>query len=286
MPLGSGYKKMKEFNKLLTDFKSAETIKTKTRLRKKHIMKNVDEPYEKHYNAYKDIYDNDYELNESKKKELDHKQFKLHDKINKELRLDEETKKFTEEIKEQEKGIDKNRFSRCFNFEPSALVSKLFSQDTQDLKKSLGRIKQQRIKLNADETNSTNNKDENDRLNMILGAIDKIYQFFEYKVFSDNQLDQRKEIDKSTIFEQPDQQIPNQQQQNKNLRLWVRSIDDYTKLKKMLSNIKSTNLHIMLMVGKQFKFNNINNFLICVNNQKAAKETFINFLIKHILKKM
>ena len=58
MPLGSGYKKMKEFNKLLTGFKSAETIKTKTRLRKKHIMKNVDELYEKHYNAYKDIYDN------------------------------------------------------------------------------------------------------------------------------------------------------------------------------------------------------------------------------------
>ena len=104
-----------------------------------------------------------------------------------------------EEIKEQEKGVEKNRFSRYFNFEPSALVSKLFSQDKQDLKKSLDRIKQQRIKLNVDERNSENNEDENDRLNMILGAIDRIYQFFEYKDFSDKQLDQRQEIDKTKL---------------------------------------------------------------------------------------
>ena len=162
-------------------------------------MKNVDKLYEKYYTAYKDIYDNEYELNESKKKESDYKQFKLDDKINKELKLDEETKKFMEEIKEQEKGVEKNRFSRYFNFEPSALVSKLFSQDKQDLKKSLDRIKQQRIKLNVDERNSENNEDENDRLNMILGAIDRIYQFFEYKDFSDKQLDQRQEIDKTKL---------------------------------------------------------------------------------------
>ena len=62
-------------------------------------MKNVDKLYEKYYTAYKDIYDNEYELNESKKKESDYKQFKLDDKINKELKLDEETKKFMEEIK-------------------------------------------------------------------------------------------------------------------------------------------------------------------------------------------
>ena len=45
-------------------------------------MKNVDKLYEKYYTAYKDIYDNEYELNESKKKESDYKQFKLDDKIN------------------------------------------------------------------------------------------------------------------------------------------------------------------------------------------------------------
>ena len=48
-------------------------------------------------------------------------------------------------------------------------------------------IKQQTIKLNEYERNSTNNKNENDRLNMILSVIDKIYQFFEYKFLSDKQ---------------------------------------------------------------------------------------------------
>ena len=40
-------------------------------------MKNVDELYEKYYNAYKNDYDTDDELNEAKKKEFDYEQFKL-----------------------------------------------------------------------------------------------------------------------------------------------------------------------------------------------------------------
>ena len=54
----------------------------------------------------------------------------------------------------------------------------------------MGKIKQQEIKLDNDERNNSNNKNENDILNMILSVIDKIYQFFEYKLFSDKQLDQ------------------------------------------------------------------------------------------------
>ena len=46
-------------------------------------------------------------------------------------------------------------------------------------------IKQQKIKLNEDERNSTNNKNENDELNNILSVINRIYQFFEYKFLSD-----------------------------------------------------------------------------------------------------
>ena len=53
-------------------------------------------------------------------------------------------------------------------------------------------IKQQEIKLNKDERNSTNNKNENDRLNMILSIIDRIYRFFEYKFFSGEQPDESK----------------------------------------------------------------------------------------------
>ena len=49
-------------------------------------MKNVDELYEKYYNAYKSHYDNDHELNEAKKKKFDYKQVKPGD------RTDEETK--------------------------------------------------------------------------------------------------------------------------------------------------------------------------------------------------
>ena len=56
----------------------------------------------------------------------------------------------------------------------------------------MGEIKQQKIKLNKDERNSTNNINENDRLNMILSVIDRIYQFFEYKFLRDKQPDQLK----------------------------------------------------------------------------------------------
>ena len=38
---------------------------------------------------------------------------------------------------------------------PSALVSKLLSQNTRDLEKNLDEIKQQKIKLGKDEKNST-----------------------------------------------------------------------------------------------------------------------------------
>ena len=66
---------------------------------------------------------------------------------------------------------------------------------------------------------------------MILSVIDGIYQFFECKFLSDKQSDQQQKINESTTSEQPDQQ-----RENQNLRSWVTSMDDYTKLKKMLIN--------------------------------------------------
>ena len=62
-------------------------------------------------------------------------------------------------------------------------------QDTQDLRKSLDKIKQQKIKLNEDERNSTNNENKNDHLNNMLSVIDRIYQFFEYKFLPGKQTD-------------------------------------------------------------------------------------------------
>ena len=56
-------------------------------------MKNVDELYEKCYNYYKNYFDNDDELIETKKKKIDYKQFELFNKTDKKLTLDGETKK-------------------------------------------------------------------------------------------------------------------------------------------------------------------------------------------------
>ena len=72
-------------------------------------------------------------------------------------------------------------------------MSGLLSQNTQDLKKNLDRIKQQKIKLDKDERNITNNQNENDRLNIILSLIDRIYEFFVYKLLSDKPTDQQQQ---------------------------------------------------------------------------------------------
>ena len=58
-----------------------------------------------------------------------------------------------------------------FSYEPAALVNNVLGQNTQDLRKSLDEIKQQKIKLNEDERNSTNNNIENDELNNMLSVI-------------------------------------------------------------------------------------------------------------------
>ena len=54
----------------------------------------------------------------------------------------------------------------------------------------MNEIKKQKIKLNKDEKNSTNNKNKYDELNNILIVIDKIDQFFEYKFLSGKQADE------------------------------------------------------------------------------------------------
>ena len=80
-----------------------------------------------------------------------------------------------EEIENREKNVDKKGFTKYFSYEPTTWVNKLLGQNTQDLRKSLDEIKQQKIKLNEDERNSTNNKNNNDELNNILSVINRIY---------------------------------------------------------------------------------------------------------------
>ena len=83
MSLDSKYNRMKEFNKLFLNFKSVKTKKKKQKhnLKKKRIMKNVEELYKNYYNAYKSDFDTDYVLAENKKKKLNYKQFELDDII-------------------------------------------------------------------------------------------------------------------------------------------------------------------------------------------------------------
>ena len=81
---------------------------------------------------------------------------------------------------------------KYFSYEPTALVNKLLNQNTQYLRKILDEIKQQKIEFNKDERNSTNNKNENDRLNTILSVIDKIDRLFQYKFLLDKQPDELK----------------------------------------------------------------------------------------------
>ena len=71
--------------------------------------------------------------------------------------IEKQKKQIFKDIKKKENKADKKRFSRYFDYKPSTLVSNLLNQSKQDLKKNLDEIEQQKIKLNADERNSTNN---------------------------------------------------------------------------------------------------------------------------------
>ena len=143
----------------------------------------------------------------------------MFDKTDKKSTLDEETKKFFKEIESQEKTFNKKKIKKYLSYEPTALVNNLLSQNTEDLKKSVNEIKQQKIKLNKAERKSTNNKNKNDELNNILSVINRIYQFFEHKFF---------------LSEQPDES---------NLPKWVKvSKQRFYVIKKKVRNGKINNL--------------------------------------------
>ena len=67
------------------------------------------------------------------------------------------------------------------------------------------------------------------------------------------------------------QQIPNQQQRNQGLRLWVTSIDYYTNFKNDVNKYYETNFTYSAE-NKEFNLNNLNNFLISVNSQQSISQ--------------
>ena len=85
----------------------------------------------------------------------------------------------------------------------------------------MNEIKQQKIKLNGDERNSTNNKNTNDKLNNILSVINRIYQFFEYNFF------------------------PGEQSDESNLPKWIKvSKQKFDVIRKKVKNTKINNLQV------------------------------------------
>ena len=113
----------------------------------------------------------------------------------------------------------------------------------------MDKIKQQKIKLNEDERNSTNNKNKNDELNNILSVINRIYQFFEYKFL---------------LGEQPDEL---------NLPKWIKvSKQRFDVIKKKVQNAKINNLQARPKGGKVINANESNKLLHEIENIQITYE--------------
>ena len=110
-------------------------------------------------------------------------------------------------------------------------------------------IKQQKINLNKDERNSTNNKNKNDELNNILSVINRIYQFFEYKFL---------------LGEQPDEL---------NLPKWIKvSKQRFDVIKKKVQNAKINNLQTRQKGSKVININESDKLLHEIENNQINNE--------------
>ena len=187
-------------------------------------------------------------------------------------------KKF-EEIKNREKGIDKKGFIKYFSYEPIALVNNLFGQNIQDLRKSLNEISKQKIELNKDERNSTINKNGNDRLNMILGLIDRIYQFFEYKFLPVEQLNEfklPKWIKVSTKrFDVIKKKVQNAENNSWQARPNCSKVINYNESNKLLHDIE----HSKITYEEALKrIENIRNYINKIISMQSLNQNQINVL--------
>ena len=103
-------------------------------------------------------------------------------------------------------------------------------------------IKQQKIKLNEDERNSTNNKNKNDNLNNMLSVVNRIYQCFEYKL------------------------LPGEQPDESNLPKWVKVKQRFDVIKKKVQNAKINNLQARPKGCKVININESNKLLHKIEN--------------------
>ena len=107
------------------------------------------------------------------------------------------------------------------------------------------KIKKQKIELDKNERNSTNNKNENDRLSMILSVIGRLYQFFECKCLSDKQPDEPK-LPKSVKVSKQRFHVIKKVQNPKNNNWQARpirtSLADFNESKKFLQDIRNNKI--------------------------------------------
>ena len=173
----------------------------------------------------------------------------MFDKTDKKLKLDRETEHFLSRLKLEKKVLIKRDLRNILSYQPTALVNNLIGQNTQDLRKSLDEIKQQKNELNKDEINSANNKNENDRSNMILSVIDRIYQFFEYTFLAGEQSDEL------------------------SLPKWVKvSKKRFDKIKNKVQNAKNNNLQARPNRSKPINFNESSKLLHEIEHIKITYE--------------
>ena len=184
----------------------------------------------------------------------------MFDKTDKKLKLDGETEEFFKEIENGEKDVYKRGFTKYFSNEPTALVNNLLGQNTQDLRKSLDEIKQQKIELDKDERNSTNNKNKNDRLNMILSVIDRIYQFSECEFLSGEQ--------------------SNESNESNELKLpkWVKVSKKRLDVIKKVQNAKNNNWQAMPNRSKAINLNESKKLLYDIGYSKITYEEALKII--------
>ena len=110
-------------------------------------------------------------------------------------------------------------------------------------------VKKQKIELNKDERNSTNNTNENDRLNIILSVIDRIYRFFEYQF------------------------LPGEQPDELKLSKWVKvSKKRFDMIKNKVQNAKNNNLQARPNRSSLINFSESNNLLQGIEYSRISHE--------------
>ena len=105
--------------------------------------------------------------------------------------------------------------------------------------------------MKEDERNSTNKKNINDELNNILSVINRIYQFFEYKI------------------------LPGEQPDESNLPKWIKvdkSKQRFNEIKKKVQNAKINNLQARPKVSKVINTNESNKLLHEIENGQITYE--------------